>query len=173
MKKTGMIHIYTGNGKGKTTAALGLALRAAGAGMKVFFAQFIKAGRTSEADAISRHLPMMAFKSFGRGRFIRGEPSARDITDAGKALEECSLVAASGEFGLVVLDEIFPALRAGLIREEDLKGLILRKSPETEMVLTGRGASASMVAAADLVTEMKEVRHYYREGVKARKGIEL
>ncbi len=173
MKKTGMIHIYTGNGKGKTTAALGLALRAAGAGMKVFFAQFIKGGRTSEALAISQNLPMIKFKAFGMGRFIKGLPSPADVAGAGAGLAECGAIAASGEFDLLVLDEIFPALRAGLLREEDLKGLILRKSQKTELVMTGRDAPDSMIAAADLVTEMKEVKHYYEKGIRARKGIEL
>ncbi|HPN83865.1 MAG TPA: cob(I)yrinic acid a,c-diamide adenosyltransferase [Victivallales bacterium] len=172
MKNIGMVQIYTGEGKGKTTAALGLALRAAGAGMKVFFGQFIKSGRTSEAKIIRETLPMIKMNSFGNGRLIKGKASREDILRAVNGLNECARSASSGEYDMVVLDEVFHAVRCGLVSENDLIRVLMRKSRNTELVLTGRGASKKLIAIADLVTEMKEIKHYYKKGLKARKGIE-
>jgi cob(I)alamin adenosyltransferase len=167
-----MIHIYTGSGKGKTSSALGLALRATGAGMKVFIGQFIKAAGTSELGAIKNFLPMITVKNFGRGRFIKGKASLTDIKMAKDALMECERILSSGEYDIIILDEVFPALTCGLFTEDELKKLILRKSQNSELILTGRGATEAIIALADLVTEMKEVKHYYKTGLKARKGIE-
>lgn len=173
LKNSGKIHIYTGNGKGKTTAAFGLALRAAGAGFKVFIAQFIKTGKSSEVKLITKYLPNIEYKSYGRGRFIKTTPSQADINQAKNALNEIQNIIKKGKYDLVILDEIFPAIKCGLVQDKELKQLLMRNTQNIELVLTGRGASESLIQRADLVTEMKEIKHYYQKGIKARKGIEF
>ncbi len=167
----GFIQVYTGNGKGKTTAALGLIVRAAGAGMRVFLGQFMKCGDYSEIRALRNFGDAVIVRQFGLPGFV-SEPGPEDRAAAGKGLSEATEAAVSGEFGLVVLDEACTAVRFGLLTVGDLLGLAERKHDGTELVFTGRYAPPALVERADLVTEMREVKHYFHAGVTARKGIE-
>ncbi|NLA99704.1 MAG: cob(I)yrinic acid a,c-diamide adenosyltransferase [Methanomicrobiales archaeon] len=167
----GYIHVYTGNGKGKTTAALGLSLRCVCAGKEVFFGQFIKDGDCSELSA-GKLLPDFEIVQFGRGCFIDRNPDEKDRTTAREGLARCDRVLQSGEYDLVVLDEVNVALFYGLFGVVDVVEALERRDPRVEVVLTGRYAPQEIIDAADLVTEMREVKHYYHEGVEARAGIE-
>jgi len=166
------VHVYTGEGKGKTTAALGLALRAAGAGHKVFLAQFVKGGRYSELNALKRFEDLITVEQFGLGRFINGKPSESDINAARNGLKKMKDILASGDYKVVIMDEANIALHYNLFSVEELLDLIDCRAEETELIITGRKASPEILEKADLVTEMKAVKHYYKEGVKARIGIE-
>ncbi|MDD2642903.1 MAG: cob(I)yrinic acid a,c-diamide adenosyltransferase [Bacteroidales bacterium] len=168
----GYVQVYTGNGKGKTTAALGLALRATGAGKKVFIAQFIKGRTYSEITAINNYLPAVIIKQYGMGCFIVNKPCLEDIEAAKKGLEHVSEVIASGEYDLIVLDEACIAIYYELFTVEELIRAISRKKDKTEIVITGRYAPQKLLDFADLVTEMIEIKHYFKSGVEARKGIE-
>jgi len=168
----GYIHVYTGNGKGKTTAVLGLALRAVGAGKKVYFAQFVKGEIYSEIDAINRYIPEITVKQYGQGCFIVDEPTSEDIQAAKGGLEEVGAVIRSGKYDVVVLDEATIALHYKLFSVEELIAVLQEKREETEIAITGRYAPEELIEIADLVTEMKEIKHYYTKGISARKGIE-
>jgi len=168
----GFVQVYTGDGKGKTTAALGLALRAAGAGLKVFIGQFIKMGDYSEIKALKRFPDLICVEQFGLGRFAGGKPSPADIEAARSGMARVREVMASAEYQLIVLEEANVAVTYGLIAVPELLGIINAKPAEMEMVITGRNASPRIIAAADLVTEMKAVKHYFKKGVRARVGIE-
>ena len=168
----GFVQVYTGDGKGKTTAALGLALRAAGAGLKVYIGQFIKNADYSELSTLHRLADCITVQQFGRGCFLLTEPCQADIDAAQAALAAIGTVLASGAFALVIADEINVACALGLINDQDILNLMARRPAGVELVLTGRGAPASVLARADLVTEMRSIKHYYEQGVLARKGIE-
>lgn len=168
----GFMQVYTGNGKGKTTAALGLSLRAVCAGKKVFFCQFMKAADCSELKA-EKYLPGFKIEQFGAGRFIFGKPSEKDIEAAEKGLEKAGSILSSGDYDVVVLDEINVAIHCGLFSEDEVIDILEKRSPNTEVVLTGRYAGSKIIEKADLVTEMEEVKHYYSKGITARKGIEF
>jgi len=168
----GYVQVYTGDGKGKTTAAIGLALRAAGAGLKVFIAQFIKSGRYSEIDALEDCSESIVARQYGRGCWLRGEPDLEDIRLAREGLAEARKLLHSGEYAVVILDEACVAVWFGLIPVEDILEVIENKPQDVELVLTGRKADPRIIKQADLVTEMREVKHYYKQGVTARKGIE-
>ena len=168
----GYIHLYTGNGKGKTTAALGLALRAAGAGMRVFIACFMKGRAYSDDRAPARLGPAVTVKKFGLRCFVRGTPSPADIAAARRGLKAAEKAIVSAKYGLVILDEAAVAAHVGLFPVTELLRLADLKPRHIELVITGRSAHPTLRKRADLVTEMKEVKHYYRKGVKARKGIE-
>ena len=168
----GFVQVYTGDGKGKTTAALGLALRAAGAGLRVYFGQFIKQGAYSELAGLARFADCITVAQFGLGRFAGREPAAEDREAAGQGLRELRRALVSGAFDLVIADEANVAVHRGLIDEADLLALIDTRTPRVELVLTGRGVPAAVLARADLVTEMRCGRHYYDRGVGARVGIE-
>lgn len=170
--RKGYIQVYTGDGKGKTTAALGLALRAAGAGHKVFIAQFIKARRCSEHKALERFSDLISVRQYGKGFILKRKPGSADIAAAQKGVAELSGIVSSGDYDVVVLDEINVAVHHGLVTLEDLLGLIGSKHRKTELVITGRYVHEKVVEAADLVTEMKPIKHYVYKGVKARVGIE-
>ena len=165
--------IYTGNGKGKTTAAFGLALRAAGAGKKVFFAQFVKGKIYSEIKAVEQWLPSITVKQFGRGCFIVKQPQQADIDAARNGLNEIKNILKSGEYHLVVLDEANIAISYKLFTTSELIKAIEMRHTDTEVVVTGRYAPQELIDAADLVTEMKEIKHYYNNGTEAREGIEF
>lgn len=167
----GYVHVYTGNGKGKTTAALGLSLRAVCAGKKVFFGQFVKGMDYSELDA-QKYLEGFSIKQFGRGCFIYNNPVEDDIKAARAGLEECRKILASGEYDVVVLDEINIALYYKLFTVGEVIEMLNGRDPKTEVILTGRNAPDEIIEIADLVTEMKEIKHYYQKGVLARTGIE-
>lgn len=168
----GYVQVYTGEGKGKTTAAFGLALRAAGAGLRVFIAQFVKGLEYSELNALKRFDDLIELKQYGRGCFIFEKPEKDDIAAAKKGLEELKHVISSGEYHVVILDEVNIATHYNLLSVEDLLELIRIKPEHVEIVITGRYADEKIIDRADLVTEMREIKHYYSKGVKARKGIE-
>ncbi len=167
----GYLQVYTGNGKGKTTAALGLALRAAGAGKKVFIGQFIKGMHYSELDILPT-IPNITLKQYGRGCFIYSKPVQEDYEAALNGLVEIGDILESGEYDLVVLDEANVALYYELFSLEDLEKVLKSRARHVEVVITGRYAPQELLDMADLVTEMKEVRHYYTKGIEARTGIE-
>jgi len=166
-----MIHVYTGNGKGKTTAALGLALRATGAGLKVYIGQFIKNGDYCEVKAL-RKIKGIKTEQFGRGCFIRKSPSKTDIELAKKGFGRIKKIIEGNTYDVVILDEINVAIKVGLLNLKDLLELLKKAPKKIELILTGRYAHPKIIKAADLVSEIKEVKHYYRKGIKSRIGIE-
>jgi cob(I)alamin adenosyltransferase len=168
----GYIHIYTGNGKGKTTAALGLALRATGAGMKVFIAQFMKGTDTSEMKSLRKLKDSITVRQYGTDRFIPEKPGPEDIKYAQRGLEEIRDIMSSGKYQVIILDEANTAVHFGLFTARNLLDIMEGKPDEAELVITGRYAHPSVIEKADLVTEMVEVKHYFRCGVQARTGIE-
>ena len=168
----GYVHVYTGEGKGKTTAALGLALRAAGAGLRVFIAQFLKGMKYSELDAVERFSDLITLKQYGTECFITHEPRQEDIRGARLGLEEIKKILSSGNYQLVILDEANIATYYNLLSVEDLLEVIQIRPENVELVITGRYADPRVLDKADLVTEMQEVKHYYKQGVTARTGIE-
>ena len=168
----GYVQVYTGNGKGKTTASLGLSLRAAGAGLKVFIAQFLKQGDYSEIRALERFSDLIRIEQYGLGRFVKGQPTDEEIQAAQKGLKEVRKVMLSGEYDVIIVEEGNVAASCGLFEVQKLLELISQKPDDLELVITGRGASPEVIKQADLVTEMKEIKHYYQKGVAARVGIE-
>lgn len=168
----GYIQVYTGDGKGKTTASLGLALRAAGAGLKVYIAQFVKGMHYSELNTLKKIDDQIIIKQYGRGCFINKEPDKIDIKAAKKGLLEIKNILTSKDYNLIILDEINIALHLNLISEKEILQLMEIKPESTELILTGRYASDAIIAKADLVTEMNEIKHYYQQGIDARVGIE-
>ena len=168
----GFVQVYTGDGKGKTTAALGLALRAAGAGLRVYFGQFIKNADYSEIKALARFADCITVRQFGRGCFLLTEPAPEDRAAARRGLDNVRRALVSGDYDLVIADEANVAVALGLIEPDDLVALIDLRPEQVELVLTGRGAPDAVLTRADLVTEMRCVRHYYDRGVLARPGIE-
>ena len=168
----GYVHVYTGDGKGKTTAAIGLAIRAAGAGLRVLFTQFIKGMTSSEIDALKMFSDQITVRQFGHGRFIREKASSEDIDVAGFGLTEIEQVLSERAYDVIVLDEANVAVQCNLFSIDKLVNLIASKPPEVEIVITGRNAHPCLLDHADVVTEMKEIKHYYRKGIMARVGIE-
>ncbi len=173
--KDGYVHIYTGNGKGKTTAALGLAFRAAGHGFRTHIIQFMKGqigyGELKAAKMIGGGL--IKITQGGRASFVSKEkPAPQDVRLAVKALELAKKEVERGEVDVLVLDEVNCALDFKLIPLDEVLSLIKAKPRGMELVLTGRSAPRALVRAADLVTDMREIKHYWKSGVKGRKGIE-
>jgi cob(I)alamin adenosyltransferase len=168
----GYVHVYTGDGKGKTTAMLGLALRACGAGLKVYIGQFIKHGEYSEIKAIRKYLPGVTVEQYGRGFILSQKASEEDIESARNGFMKVVDAVFSGEYDVVMLDEINMAVHYGLVSIEELIGLIKGKPIGVELVLTGRGAKDELIEAADLVSEVYATKHYYTDGIMAREGIE-
>jgi len=169
----GLVQVYTGNGKGKTTAAFGLALRAIGRGLKVYIIQFIKGGFDYGELYIVDKLPNLTLKAFGTGKFVTEKPPGKaDVELAEEAFALAEEVVKSGEYDIVILDEINVALNLKLVKIEKVLELIRNKPKHVELVLTGRYAPNKIIEAADLVTEMKEVKHPFNKGYQARKGIE-
>lgn len=167
----GYIHVYTGNGKGKTTAAFGLALRAHYAGNKVYIGQFVKDMKYNETE-IQEDLANIKIEQLGKGCFIENSPNEEDKVAAVKALNKCGEILKSGEYDLVVLDEITIAIYFKLFSTEELIKILKNRNSKVEVVITGRYAPTEVIEIADLVTEMNEVKHYYSKGVMAREGIE-
>jgi cob(I)alamin adenosyltransferase len=170
----GLVQVYTGNGKGKTSAAFGLALRAVGRGLKVCIIQFIKGGFDYGELYVVDRLPNLTLKAFGRGKFITEKPAGKeDVRLAEEALALAEQVAKGGDYDVVVLDEVNVALSLSLIKVGRVLELIKDKPEHVELVLTGRNAPSEIVEAADLVTEMREIKHPFNRGLPARKGIEF
>jgi cob(I)alamin adenosyltransferase len=175
-KKNGLILVNTGNGKGKTTAALGMAFRAWGQGMKVLVLQFIKGGwKYGELKAAEKIGPDFEMRQMGEG-FIKG-PGDQSLDEhrhaAAEALEAARFEISSGKYDLIILDEILYALNYGLVSLDDVLGLMAKKPDNLHLVLTGRNAPPEVIERADLVTEMKEIKHHYTRGIPAQKGIEF
>ncbi len=173
-ERKGYIQVYTGKGKGKTTAALGLALRAAGHDMRVYIGQFLKGQLYGELLSAKKLLPLIKIEQFGRKGFIHvtKNPDEEDKQRAKKGLKRCLDAMLSRQYRIIILDEINVALYFNLLDEKEVHEFLDKKPPETEIVLTGRYAPSSILKRADLVTEMKEKKHYFAKGVRARDGIE-
>jgi cob(I)alamin adenosyltransferase len=169
----GLIQVYTGDGKGKTTCALGLALRAVGQGFRVYMVQFMKGSRTGEFLVADRLGPDMTLRPFGRRGLVnlRG-PSAEDLALIREAWDLARQVILSGEYDVVILDEINLALTFNLLPPEEVYQVLRDRPKWVELILTGRQAPPELVEMADLVTEMRAVKHYDAAGMKARRGIE-
>jgi len=175
MVQKGLIHIYTGTGKGKTTAALGLCFRAAGWGIRSAFIQFMKGQDTGELHAAEQFRDLMIFEQYGSSGFIREKNSSEyreHLAAAEKAIVRAGVLLRENRFNLIVLDEILSLPQFEIIPESTIIELIETKPEEVELILTGRGATPELIRRADLVTEMKEIKHYYSSGIIARKGIE-
>jgi cob(I)alamin adenosyltransferase len=174
MSFRGYIQVYTGNGKGKTTAALGLALRAAGHGLRTYFGQFLKGQDYGELRAVRALSSFLTIEQFGRQGFIHvGEnPDEEDFRRAREGLDKCRAAMLSGRYDIVVLDEINVALHFKLLDEKEVLKFLDERPEAVEVVLTGRYAPQSLLDRADLVTEMSCLKHYYERGVRARDGIE-
>jgi len=172
--RKGYIQVYTGDGKGKTTAALGLALRAAGHGMKVYIGQFLKGQIYGELLSVKKLSPLIKIEQFGRRGFIHvtRNPDEEDIKRAKRGLKKCLEAMLSKKYRIIILDEINVAVDFNLLSQEEVHKFLDQKPVEVEIILTGRFAPASILKRADLVTEMKEKKHYYQKGVRARDGIE-
>jgi cob(I)alamin adenosyltransferase len=169
----GLVQVYTGNGKGKTSAAFGLALRAVGRGLRVYVLQFIKGGFDYGELYVADKLPGLTLKAYGRGRFVSEKnPDKVDVELARDALNKAQEVIKDCDVDVVILDEVNVALNLKLISVDQVLELIRKKPDHMELVLTGRNAPVEIVQAADLVTEMIEIKHPYNSGFKARKGIE-
>jgi len=194
MQAKGYVQVYTGDGKGKTTAAIGLAVRALGAGKRVLFLQFMKAKSYSEHRILPDISPNLTLETVGKPFFIikegsmpeaelakwrekavifpPGRPPREYVELIERGMARARAATAGSEYDLVVLDELVVALSFGLVAWDEVKALLEQKSEGVELVLTGRGAPPELIAMADLVTEMREIKHYYTQGVEARPGIE-
>ncbi|HXX57860.1 MAG TPA: cob(I)yrinic acid a,c-diamide adenosyltransferase [Thermodesulfovibrionales bacterium] len=170
--RRGYIQVYTGAGKGKTTAAFGLALRAAGAGLRVFIAQFVKQKRCSEHEMLERFQDLITLRQYGKGFILRRKPRPSDVKAAQEGLSDLIAAIKSAAYDVFVLDEANVAVHYNLLTVNDLLYLMEIKPKKTELIITGRYADEKIIQRADLVTEMREVKHYKDKGVKARLGIE-
>lgn len=170
----GYIQVYTGNGKGKTTAALGQALRAAGRQWRTYIGQFLKGTPSGELVAVKSLEPSITIEQFGREGFlvIDDTPGDEDIERARRGLDRCREAMRSGQYRLIILDEICVALYFKLLEEKDVLEFLDEKPPDVEVILTGRYAPPAVIDRADLVTEMRDIKHYGEKGVRARDGVE-
>lgn len=174
----GYIHLYTGGGKGKTTAAFGLALRAVCAGKNVYVAQFVKSmayNETRLTELLENAGPSfgkLVVEQLGRGCFISKTPEQADITMAKEALQYCSDLLREGRYEVVIMDELCIALYFNLLSVDEVIQAIVHRAPHVEVVITGRNAPQELIDLADVVTFMQEVKHYYHQGVLSRNGID-
>jgi len=170
----GFIHIYTGNGKGKTTAAIGQAIRAAGAGLKTYIAQFMKEYPYSELESLKLFKEKITIEQFCGDEFVyrRQLPDESEIKKASEGLSSAKAKMLSGEYDLIILDEAIVAIYFKLLTVNQILEFIESKPESVELILTGRYCPQELISKADLVTEMKEIKHYYTQGITARKGIE-
>lgn len=171
----GKIHIYTGNGKGKTTAAIGICIRALGAGKKILWTQFVKGQEYNEIAIFKQFNSKLLFKNFGRTCFINQQPEQPDFDAAKAGLDYLwEIWNNKPNFDVIVLDELFIALHFQLISEKEVLELIEKKPEHPEIIITGRYAPTSILAIADLITDMQEIKHYYNtEKLTSREGIEF
>ncbi|MCX5999487.1 MAG: cob(I)yrinic acid a,c-diamide adenosyltransferase [Chloroflexi bacterium] len=170
----GYVQVYTGNCKGKTTAALGLAFRAMGHGLRTYIGQFMKGQQYGELEAAKMAQPYVTIEQYGRAGYVHVQkpPSQEDVRLAKEGLEKAKQAMLSGQYDIIVFDEITTAHFFNLITVEEMLGIIRSKPDGVEVIFTGRYAPKEVIAAADLVTEMVEVKHYFEKGVPARDGIE-
>lgn len=170
----GFIQVYTGNGKGKSTAAIGQAVRAAGFGLKTYFVMFMKEFPYNEIKSLEKLKDHITLVQVGKDDFVyeKVPPSEAEKSKIKNALAKAKGKMLSGKYDLIVLDEIFVSIYFGLITKEEVIAFINEKPDHVELVLTGRYCPQEIIDKADLVTEMKEVKHYYEKGVIARRGIE-
>jgi cob(I)alamin adenosyltransferase len=171
-KELGLVQIYTGNGKGKTTAALGLSLRASGRGLNVLFLQFLKPGAGYGEQTACSGIENITVVSMGLDHFVGKKPKQEDIDMAHEALKKSEELIATGKYDIAVLDEAMNAVRLGLITSKELIDSLEKRPPHVEIVLTGRGLTPELEEYADLITEMKLIKHPMDKGIDARKGIE-
>jgi cob(I)alamin adenosyltransferase len=172
--KKGYVHVYTGNGKGKTTAALGQALRAAGSGLKTFIISFMKDFPYGESKSVQRLSPWIKLEQYGNDDFVlkKQPPSDQDFEAAQEALHQAREAMLSGEYDIVIMDELCVAIHYGLLRTEDILSMLETKPEPIEMIITGRYCPEELIREADIVTKMVEIKHYDQKGVSARRGIE-
>jgi len=172
--KKGYVHIYTGNGKGKTTAALGQALRAAGSGLKTFIVMFMKDFSYGEIRSIKHLDDWIRLEQYGNDAFVfrKQSPDNEDKKAAQLALKRAREAMLSTKYDIVILDEVCVAIHFGLLKSNELISLLTEKPGPLELILTGRYCPTELIEKADLVTEMREIKHYYQKGIAARKGIE-
>lgn len=172
--KNGYVQVYTGDGKGKTTAAIGQAIRAIGAHLQVYFVQFMKDYGYSEVALLESYSPRLVLKRYGNDRFVfkKQPPDAAMIDEVHAGLLEAQRQMAGGQYDMIIMDELLVSIYFKLFNTEEVMQFIKRKPPNVEMILTGRYCPEAIIETADLVTEMREVKHYYQKNVKARRGIE-
>jgi len=168
----GLVIVYTGDGKGKTTAALGMAMRAVGHGMRVAVVQFVKAAAAGEHEAAKRLAPELEIVRMGRG-YVRGEPGPDDRRAARDALQRMRTCLTEGRYAMVVADEAITAVGLGLLSRDAVESLVSDRPADVHLVLTGRGAWPSLTGRADLVTEMRSIKHPHDSGGGAQEGIEF
>lgn len=168
----GFIQVYTGDGKGKTTAVVGLAIRALGAGLKIAFLQFFKPDTSSEVLVLKQFEPKLFYQNFGGKKFVKGKVGESLKEDILKGWELAKNLIKEGKYDVVVLDEIFYALNWKIIELKEFLEVLKEKADKVEVVLTGRNVPQEVLEVADLVTEVKKIKHYFDKGVLARKGIE-
>jgi cob(I)alamin adenosyltransferase len=169
----GIVYVITGNGKGKTTAALGQALRAIGHGRRVFMVQFMKGRKYGEALAAEQYLPALVIRPCGLDSFVmRDHPAPVEVELAREGLALAREAVACGEYGMVILDEINVALDFKLLAVSEVLEMIQTKPPALDLILTGRHAPTEIIAAADTVSEIQDVKHHYTQGIKERAGME-
>ncbi|MEJ2724663.1 MAG: cob(I)yrinic acid a,c-diamide adenosyltransferase [Deltaproteobacteria bacterium] len=170
----GYVQVYTGNGKGKTTAALGQALRSAGGGLKTLIVQFMKDSPSGETKSIKQLHKRVRLEQYGNDLFVLNKqpPSDMDLDAAHEGLNRSQQAMLSGEYDIVIMDEVCVAIHFGLLKIEQLLPLLDKRPRSVEVILTGRYCPQELIEKADLVTEMREVKHYYQKGIPARKGIE-
>lgn len=173
--KEGFVQVYTGNGKGKSTAAIGLAVRAAGAGLKSYIIQFMKDYNYSELRSLELLHEFIELEKVGKDDFVfRKElPPQEEIDLAATALNKAEIKMLSGKYDIIILDEACVSIYFKILKEEQILEFINKKPKEVELVITGRYCPKSIIDKADLVTEMKEINHYYQKGVVSRKGIDF
>jgi len=173
-KEKGLLLIFTGNGKGKTTAAIGMAMRAAGHGLKICFIQFIKGSwKYGELEAVARFPEYIDFHVMGRGFTWKSDDLEKDRALAGNAWEKAKEVIASGAYDMVILDEFTYLLTYEMIERKEALEFLRNKPDNLHVVVTGRNADPALLEIADLITEMKAIKHPYKQGIKAQKGIEF
>lgn len=170
----GYVQVYTGNCKGKTTAALGLAFRAMGRGLKTYMGQFMKGQEYGELESAKMVKPYLTIEQYGKKGFIhvKNPPQPEDVQMAQDGLNKARAAMMSGEYSIIIFDEIVTSHYFHLISIDDILNVIKDKPDNVEVIMTGRYAPKELIEAADLVTEMVEVKHYYVQGVPARDGIE-
>lgn len=172
--KKGLLLVFTGNGKGKTTSAIGLSIRAAGNNMPICFIQFIKGSwKYGELDALKRFDDLIDFHVMGRGFTWKSDDLEKDKALARSGWEKAKGAISSGKYDMVVLDEFTYLLKYGMLEKEEVLEVLKNKPKDVHLVITGRDALPEIIDAADLVTEMQAVKHPYKSGIKAQKGIEF